>query len=47
MKGQTFSILNFPLRSIDPFCCLVAKSCPNSCDPVDCSPPGSSVRGIS
>ena len=30
------------------FCCyLVTKSCPTLCDPVDCSPPGSSVRGIS
>ena len=28
-------------------CCLVAKSCPTLCDPMDCSPPGSSVRGIS
>ena len=28
-------------------CCLVAKSCPSLCNPVDCSPPGSSVRGIS
>ena len=27
-------------------CCLVAKSCPTHCDPVDCSPPGSSVHGI-
>ena len=27
-------------------CCLVAKSC-LFCDPMDCSPPGSSVRGIS
>ena len=25
---------------------LVAKSCPTLCDPMDCSPPGSSVRGI-
>ena len=25
---------------------LVAKSC-DSCDPMDCSPPGSSVHGIS
>ena len=25
---------------------LVAKSCPSLCDPVDCSPPGSSVHGI-
>ena len=26
-------------------CCLVAKSCPTLCDPMDCSPPGSSVPG--
>ena len=31
-----------------PICCycLVAQSCPALCDPVDCSPPGSSVHGI-
>ena len=28
-------------------CCLVAETFPNFCDPIDCSPPGSSVRGIS
>ena len=28
-------------------CCLVAKSCPTLCDPMDRSPPGSSVHGIS
>ena len=27
--------------------CLVSKSCPTLCDPVDWSPPGSSVCGIS
>ena len=27
--------------------CLVAKSCPTLCDPIDCSPSGSSVREIS
>ena len=27
-------------------CVLVAQSCPTLCDPVECSPPGSSVRGI-
>ena len=27
-------------------CCLVAQSSPILCDPVDCSPPGSSVHGI-
>ena len=26
--------------------CLVAQSCLTLCDPVDCSPPGSSVHGI-
>ena len=25
---------------------LVAQSCQTLCDPTDCSPPGSSVRGI-
>ena len=28
-------------------CCSVSKSCPTLCDPVDCSPPGCSVHGIS
>ena len=27
-------------------CCLVTKSCPTLCDPMDCSPPGSSIHGI-
>ena len=27
-------------------CCVYAQSCPNLCDPVNCSPPGSSVHGI-
>ena len=26
--------------------CLVAKSCPTLCNPMDCSPSGSSVHGI-
>ena len=28
-------------------CCSGGKSCPTLCNPVDCSPPGSSVYGIS
>ena len=28
-------------------CCSVTKSRPTLCDPMDCSPPGSSVHGIS
>ena len=27
--------------------CLVARSCPTPCDPMDCSSPGSSVHGDS
>ena len=27
--------------------CLVAQLCPTLCDPMDCSPPGSSIRGDS
>ena len=27
--------------------CLIAQSCPNLCDSMDCSPPGSSVHGDS
>ena len=27
-------------------CVLEAQSCPTLCDPIDCSPPGSSVHGI-
>ena len=35
--------------SLEPvwYCCSVAKLCPTLCDPMDCSPPGSSVHGIS
>ena len=29
------------------YCCLVTKSCPTLCNPMDYSPPGSSVHGIS
>ena len=28
-------------------CCLITKSCPTLCDPMDCSPSGSSVHGLS
>ena len=28
-------------------CCIVAKLCPTLCNPMDYSPPGSSVHGIS
>ena len=32
---------------ICPVLCMCTQSCPTLCDPVDCSPPGSSVHGIS
>ena len=41
--------LSFNVRSLFcSMCChrLVTKSCPTLCDPMDCSPPGSSVHGI-
>ena len=28
-------------------CCLLLQLCPTLCDPLDCSPPGSSVHGVS
>ena len=31
----------------DMLLCLITQSCPTLCDPVDCSPPGSSVHGDS
>ena len=47
----------FPLKPTSLFCILimvvlthiyskVAQSCPSLCNPVDCSPPGSSIHGI-
>ena len=55
---ETSSILTFKLFGIGEItyknalrmlfcCCLVAKSCPTLCNPIDCSPSGSSVHGIS
>ena len=47
IKLHTLNICN--LLHVNHFsikCCLVTKSCPNLCDPMDCSLPGSSVQGI-
>ena len=38
--GQVTSALSMKMKA------LVAQSCMTLCDPVDCSPPGSSIRGI-
>ena len=34
------------LEANDCCCCLVTQSCQTVCNPLDCSPPGSSVHGI-
>ena len=44
---QETSALFLPVSSHYYCCCLVAKSCPSLCDPMDCSPQGCSVHGIS
>ena len=43
MLGR-YSFTYLDVQRID--CVLVAQACPTLCDPMDCSPPGSSVRGI-
>ena len=35
-----------PDASVCLVACLVTQSCPTLCDPMDCSPPGSSVHWI-
>ena len=34
------------LKQLSMRCCSVVQSCPTLCDPLECSPPGSSVHGI-
>ena len=40
-------ILNVERLLYEVCVCSVAKSCPTLCNPMDCSPPGSSVYGTS
>ena len=42
---QTY-IWTYLCRDICKYCCLIPKSCPTLCDPIHCSPPGSSVHSI-
>ena len=48
--GNTVKVSVFEQEQDDPAAdthvCLVAQSCPTLCDPMDCSPPHSSVHGI-
>ena len=46
-KLRVSEVMNSTLIMLECCCCLVAKSCPTLCNPMDCSPPGSSVHGIS
>ena len=45
LQSPTYS-LYFPTFLLSCYCCSVTKSCATLCDPMDCSPPGSSVRGV-
>ena len=47
-KAENENHYNFGQKEIGYFysCVLVTQSCPTLCDPIDCSPPGSSVYGI-
>ena len=54
--GVLYSVLYLAFRSkISPYfslpvcicCCLITKLCPTLCDPMGCSPPGSSVHELS
>ena len=46
-SSWVFILISLHLLSICCYCCLVPKSCPTLLGHMDCSPPGSSVRGIS
>ena len=41
-KEKKFILLNLFVIAA----CVYAQSCPNLCNPMDCSPPGSSIHGI-
>ena len=42
---STYKVLKMPLVNSSKV--LVAQSCPTLCEPMDCSPPGSSIHGDS
>ena len=45
LLGVLELLINVIEDSLFTMLCLVAHSCPMLCDPMDCSPPGSSVHG--
>ena len=42
----SFSMFFMILAVCLSYACMLNESCPTLCDPLDCSPPGSSVQGI-
>ena len=44
--SSLFIFKNIYWSIVDLQCCMCAQSCPTLCDPMDCSPPGSSVHRI-
>ena len=44
---EEYNLVTFLLNFSCAVLCLVIQSCPTLCDPMDCSPPGSSVCGDS
>ena len=46
MEHSTTTSKNLDELHVYVFMSLVAQLCPTLCDPMDCSPPGSSVHGI-
>ena len=48
MNSETSKHVSVPSSGILPsFMCLVVQSCLTLCDPMDCTPPGTSVHGAS
>ena len=45
-KETDLIVLKFPFTSIVCKCVSITQSCPTLCNPLDCSPPGSSVHGV-
>ena len=43
---ELYAKIYLPKREFWSYFCLITKSCPTLCDPMDCSPPDSSVQGI-
>ena len=44
--GYKFNVNKSTMYTQSKSCREVTQSCPTLCDPMDCSPPGSSVQGI-